>query len=66
MAFDQIRNKTPRTKGKCSLCKTRDKVGTLGVAVRDKDTKVVASRSVGVCEKCGTEGYEKALGAIGA
>ena len=65
MSFDTIRSKTPKVKGKCSLCKTAEKAGTLNISVRDKDTKTVASRSVGVCEKCGTAAYTGAMKGAG-
>lgn len=65
MPFDQIKNKTPRTKGKCGLCGKADKVGSIGVTVRDLDTKVVASRSTQVCEACGVKAYEAAVNAAG-
>ena len=65
MPFDKIRNKTPRSKGKCALCKTKDKVGTLSIQVRDNDTKVVTSRSAQICEPCGEKAYEEAVKSAG-
>lgn len=61
MAFDKIKNTTPRSRGKCSLCGKADKAGTLSIQVRDVDTKVVASRSAQVCELCGEKAYAEAV-----
>jgi len=65
MAFEKIKNKTPKSKGKCSLCSKADKAGTISIQVRDVDTKVVASRSAGVCEQCGETAYTEAVKASG-
>jgi len=65
MTFEQIKNKSPKSKGKCALCSKADKVGTISVQVRDNDTKVVASRSTGVCEPCGEKAYTEAVRSAG-
>lgn len=65
MAFDKIKNRTPRSTGKCSLCQKADKAGTISIQVRDVDTKVVASRSAQICEACGEKAYGDAIKGAG-
>lgn len=65
MPFENIKNKTPKSKGKCVLCNKADKAGTITIQVRGNDTKVVASRSGGVCESCGEKAYTEAVKGAG-
>jgi hypothetical protein len=65
MAFESIKNKTGTKEGKCGLCNKNPHIATLQVVIKDGDNKAVASRTVKVCETCGTEGYKKAVAAAG-
>jgi hypothetical protein len=61
MAFEKMRSSKPARSSKCSYCKKVDRDGKVELVIKDKDTKTVTSRSVGACEKCAIENYEKAL-----
>ena len=37
----------------------------MNVAIKDTDTKTVASRTMGVCESCGEKAYAEAVKAAG-
>lgn len=61
MAFEKMRSNKPQRSSKCSYCNKADRDGKVELVIKDKDTKTVVSRSIGACEKCAVENYEKAL-----
>lgn len=61
MAFEKMRSTKPVRSSKCSYCNKADRDGKVELVIKDKDTKTVTSRSIGACEKCAIENYEKAL-----
>jgi hypothetical protein len=61
MAFEKMRSTKPTRTNKCAYCKTKDRDGKVEIVIKDSDTKTVTSRSIGACEKCAIENYEKAL-----
>jgi hypothetical protein len=61
MAFEKLRQTKGNAKpGVCGVCGKNPKAGSLKVVLYDDALKVVASRSVQVCEEYGERGYAEA------
>ena len=57
MAFEKMRAQGKARPGMCGLCGKAPKAGSVKVVLFDDASKVVASKSVQVCEACGERAY---------
>lgn len=64
MPFESLREGKPQRSSKCLYCGKKDKDGVVQLAIKDKDTKTVVSRTVGACEACAERKYKEALAVV--